>query len=192
MGLTMRRFLGMVIGVGFLALAMRAGTQEPVGVKPTIEHIRLARAVGTWDATMKTYVQGPDAEPIVSQGTEVVKLMPGGLWLQTEYDGKIGEIPFHAVSLTGYDPKKDKYVGTWVDSMSPTLLVTEGDFDTKTKSLTMNAKGTEQLTGKPYEAKMTSIFSDKETRLYMMFVKNDRTKGQFVKFVEITYTKRPD
>ena len=189
---TKRHLVGMVIGLVLLGPAMQADAQEPAGVKPTIEHIRLARAVGTWDATMKTYVRGPDAEPIVSRGTEVARLIPGGLWLQSQYDGKVGEIPFHAVSLTGYDPKKDKYVGTWVDSMSPTLLVMEGDFDTMTKSLTMNAKGTEQATGRPYEAKMTTIFTEKETRLYMMFVKNERTKGQFVKFVEITYTKRPD
>ena len=189
---TRRHLLGMVIRLGLLGLALPADAQEPTGGKPTIEHIRLARAVGTWDATMKTYVRGPDAEPLVSQGTEVAKLIPGGLWLQTEYHGKLGQMPFHAVSLIGYNPEKEKYVGTWVDSMSPALLVMEGDFDTKTKSLTMNAKGTEQATGKPYEAKMTSIFTEKETRLYMMFVKNERTKGQFVKFVEITYTKRPD
>ncbi len=174
---TGRVLLGIVIGMGFSDLATRGDAQEPPAVKPTIEHVRLSRAVGTWDAEMKTWARGPDADPIVSKGTEVVKLMPGGLWLQTEYHGKVGEIPFHALGVTGYDPKKARYVGSWVDSMSPALLVMEGDFDTKTKSLTMTTSGTEHATGKPYEAKMTSIFTDKDLRLYMMFVKNSQTKG---------------
>lgn len=184
--------LGMVIGLGFSGLAAQGDAQETPAGKPTIEHLRLAHAVGTWDATMKSWVRGPDADPIVSKGTEVAKLMPGGLWLLTEYDGKVGEIPFHGVGQTGYDPRKGKYVGSWVDSMSPALLVTEGEFEPKTRTLTMTASGIEPSTGKPYEARMTSIYKDKDTRVHTMSVKNDRTQGEFVKFVEITYSKHPD
>ena len=35
------------------------------------------------------------AEPEVSKGVEVAKLMPGGFWLLNEFDGKFGEMEFH-------------------------------------------------------------------------------------------------
>ena len=41
----------------------------------------------------------------------------------------------------GYDPAKKKYVGTWIDSMSPTLRVLEGTYDAKTKTLTYKGDG---------------------------------------------------
>ena len=34
---------------------------------------------------------------------------------------------FHGQGQTGYDPNKKKYVGTWVDSISPTIMIMEGD-----------------------------------------------------------------
>lgn len=193
MSRTTRVLLGMVVGLGLSGFATLAKAQESPVPKPTAEHERLAHEVGTWDATIKSWVQGPSAEPIVSKGTEVVKLMPGGLWLLTEFHGKAaGDIAFHGAGATGYDPKKGKYVGTWVDSMSPAVMLTEGDFDPKTDTLTMTAKGTEPASGKPYDAKMTSVFKDKDTRVFTMSMKTDQTGGEFVKIVEITYTKRPD
>ena len=70
--------------------------------------------------------------------------------------------------------------------------MTEGDLNPKTKTLTMTANGTELASGRPYEARMISVIKDKDTPIYTMSVKNEQTKGEFVKFVEITYTKRPD
>jgi len=83
----------MVVGLGFSGFATLAKAQESPVPKPTTEHERLAHEVGTWDATMKSWVQGPGAEPIVSKETEVVKLMPGGLWLLTEFHGKARRHP---------------------------------------------------------------------------------------------------
>ncbi len=55
---------------------------------------------------------------------------------------KFGDMDFHGQGQTGYDPAKKKYIGTWVDSMSPTIMMMEGDFDPRTKTLTMYSKGT--------------------------------------------------
>ena len=101
--------------------------------KPTPEHERLAKGVGTWDATIKSWMQGPDAEPMVSKGVEMVKLMPGGLWSLSEFHGKFGDADFHGAGQTGYDPAKKKYIGTWVDSMETSITMMEGDFDPQTK-----------------------------------------------------------
>ena len=158
---------------------------------PTPEHERLARDVGTWDATIKSWMQGPGSEPSVSKGVEVAKMMPGGLWVLSEFHGKFGDTAFHGQGQTGYDPVKKKYIGTWVDSMSPTIMITEGDFDPQTNTFTMYSKGVDPA-GKPYDAKMVDVHKDKDTRVFSMSMKSDETRGEYIKVMEISYVKRRD
>jgi hypothetical protein len=165
------------------------GQDAPPIPKPTPDHERLAKEVGSWDATVKSWMGGPGSEPSVSQGVEVVKLMPGGLWTKSEFDGKFGDSEFHGCGQTGYDTKKGKYVGTWVDTLSTEIMMMEGDYDAATRTMTMTSKGT-QPSGKPYESKMTTKFEGDDTRVFTMSMKSDETKGEYVKMMEITYKKR--
>ncbi len=158
---------------------------------PTPDHERLARNVGTWDATVKSWMQGTGSDPSVSKGVEVAKMMPGGLWVLSEFHGKFGDAAFHGQGQTGYDPVKKKYIGTWVDSMSPAMMITEGDFDPQTKTFTMYSKGVDPA-GKPYDAKMVDVHKDKDTRVFSMSMKPDETRGEYIKVMEISYVKRRD
>jgi Protein of unknown function (DUF1579) len=185
-----RSFVGLVACLGWVGAANLAlGQDRPPVAKPTAEHRLLAEDVGTWDATVKSWMRGPDSEPTVSQGVEVVKLMPGGLWAQSEFDGKFGDQEFHGCGATGYDTKKRKYVGTWVDSMSTEIMVMEGDYDPATRTLTTYAKGTDP-SGKAYDAKMTGKHEGDDTRVFTMSIKSDESKGEYVKMMEITYKRR--
>jgi hypothetical protein len=184
-----RNFVGLVVCVGSLgAASLVRGQDGPPNPKPTAEHKLLAKDVGTWDATVKSWMGGPDSQPAVSQGVEVAK-MPGGLWLQSEFDGKFGDAEFHGCGQSGYDTKKKKYVGTWVDSMATEMMIMEGDYDTATSTLTMYAKGNGP-SGKEYDSKMTTKHEDDDTRVFTMSVKSDETKGEYVKMLEITYKRR--
>ena len=78
-------------GTGAVGLATLSNAQESPVPKPTPEHERLARDVGTWYATIKSWMQGPGSEPSVSKGVEVAKMMPGGLWVLSEFHGKFGD-----------------------------------------------------------------------------------------------------
>jgi hypothetical protein len=184
-----RSFVVLVASLGLLGVASSARGQEGAPPKATAEHERLAKEVGTWDATIKSWHAGPDSEPTVSQGVEVVKLMPGGLWIKSEFDGKFGDMEFHGCGQTGYDTRKGKYVGTFVDSMSTEMMIMEGDYDAATRTATMSAKGTGP-SGKPYDAKMTSKYEDDDTRVFTMLMKSDETKGEVIKVMEITYKRR--
>jgi hypothetical protein len=185
----MHQAAGVVLVLGMCGLGAIARGQE--GPKPAPEHARLAEGVGTWDATIKSWMQGPGSDPVESKGVEVVKLMPGGLWALSEFHGKFGEMDFHGAGQSGYDPAKKKYIGTWVDSMETSIMTMEGDYDPQTKTLTMHAQGTGH-DGKPYEAKMVEVIQDKDHRVFTMSMKSDETKGEFVKMMEISYVRRPD
>jgi Protein of unknown function (DUF1579) len=190
MSAMIRSFVGLVVCLGWVGAATLARGQDGAPVpKPTAEHERLAKDVGTWDATIKSWMRGPDSEPTVSQGVEVVKLMPGGLWAQSEFDGKFGDQEFHGCGQTGYDTKKGKYVGTWVDSMSTEIMIMEGDYDAASRTVTMFAKATDP-SGKAYDAKMTSKSESNDSRVFTMSMKSEETKGEYVKVMEITYKRR--
>ncbi len=53
---------------------------------------------------------------------------------------------FSGASTLGYDPKKEKFVGTWIDSMSPTLTHMEGEFDEKKNAMVMHYEMFDMMT----------------------------------------------
>ena len=180
-----RAFLGVCVSASILGAYARA--QEPL--KPTDEHKILAADVGTWDATVKTFMSGPEAEPAVSKGTEVNEMMAGGMWLMSKFDGEFGGVKFQGRGQFGYDPLKKKYVGTWVDSMSPTLSVLEGTYDAKTKTMSYVGDGVDPATKAKYTQKMVTTTKPDGTRVFALYMKYEG-RGDEAKFMEITYTKR--
>ena len=83
---------------------------------PGPEHEMLKKDVGTWDATVEMFM-APGAPPAVSKGTETVTML-GGFWQVGEFKSEMIGQPFEGQGITGYDPAKKKFVGTWVDTMS--------------------------------------------------------------------------
>ena len=120
----------------------------PPIAQPTPQHQLLKKDVGTWDATMKAWF-APSAEPVVSQGTERNELLRGGLWLISRYEGHIADTAFVGCGTFGFDPLKQKYVGTWVDNVTSNLSVLEGDYDADARTLTMISHRRNPHTGKP-------------------------------------------
>jgi hypothetical protein len=158
------------------------------GAKPTAEHKILAQDEGTWDATIKSFTAGPDAEPMISRGTEVNTVLTGGLWLLSKFDGDFGGVKFEGRGQFGYDPVKKKYVGSWIDSLSPNLSVLEGTYDPRTKTMTYTGDGIGP-DGVKYTQRMVTTTKDDGTRVFTLYMKVGEAKGE-AKFMEITYTKR--
>jgi Protein of unknown function (DUF1579) len=165
------------------------GQDAPPLPRPMAEHERLAEDAGTWDATIKHWTHGPDSEPAVSHGVDVVKLLPGGLWTHDEFDGKLGDLEFHGCGQTGYNTRKKKYVGTWVDSLSTEIMMTEGDYDPATTTFTMYGKGAGP-SGTEYDARLTTKREGSDVRVFTIAMKTPETKGEYVKLIEITYKRR--
>lgn len=191
MKIVIRKLPALVVLVGLVGLGAAASAQDgPPGAKPTAEHKLLAKDVGTWDATVKSWMSGPDSEPSVSKGVEVDKLLPGGLWLTNDFEGEFGGMAFHGHGVSGYDTQKKKYVGMWVDSLATSIMTMEGAYDAGTHTVTMYGKGTD-MAGKPYESKSTTKYASDDERVFTMSIKSDDTKGEYMKMMEITYKRRP-
>ena len=172
------------------SLAGHAWAQEgPPVQKPLPEHKILAADEGTWDATIKMYAGGPDAEPTVSKGTEINEILPGGLWVLSKFEGDFGGMKLLGRGQFGYDPVEKKYVGTWIDSTSTILSVLEGDYDAKTKTMTFVGDGYDPVQKAKFSQKMVTQSKDDGTRIFSLYMKFEGRPAE-VKFLEITYTKR--
>src|SRR5262245_43634678 len=82
--------------------------------KPGPEHELLKQSLGTWNASVESWM-APGAPPSVSKGTETNVLTGGGMWLVTDFKSEFMSMPFTGHGVMGYDPGKKKYVSTWVD-----------------------------------------------------------------------------
>lgn len=111
-----------------------------ISAQPQAEHQWLQKLVGEW--TYETEViMGPDQPSITSSGTETVRSL-GELWVLAEGQGEMpGCGPVTTLVTLGYDPQKQRYVGTWLGSMMTYLWLYEGELDAGGTVLTLNSDG---------------------------------------------------
>jgi hypothetical protein len=154
--------------------------------KPGKEHKILAKEVGEWDAAVKVW-EKPAAKPMESKGKETNRML-GDFWLVSRFEGELAGMPFVGGGAFGYDPVKKKFVGIWIDSMSPHQMTFVGDYDEDTETMTSMGEGFDLQTNKPCKTKMISRFTGDDTRVMEMHMQGD--DGKFSKTMEITYTRR--
>jgi len=152
---------------------------------PTKEHEIFKQDVGKWDATMKLY-HTPDAEPTISKATETNELI-GGMWLVNRFEGELMGMPFSGIGQWGYDPAEKKYVGTWIDNMTPYMQTIRGDYDPATKTLTSLSESRDPMTGEKITYKETARTIDENTRQFEMFMPDG--KGGYQKMLEVEYKR---
>ena len=166
-----------------LATATPLLAQDAQGMpKPGAEHQLLAAKAGVWDATMEMADM-----PGTSTGVSTLTVACGGFWLIDDFHANLGGMPFSGHGTTGYDPAKGKYVGTWIDSMSPSLMTLEGSMDKAGKVLTMTGMGP-GMDGKPVLHRMVTTQVDANTQTFEMFVPGP--DGKDMKVMTITYKRR--
>lgn len=128
-----------LLTVSVAAGVVRADQQMPEMPKPGPENAWLQKMVGQWEAETEAKY-APDQPAVKSKGSESIKAV-GGFWIMDEVKGEMMGQPFTGVMALGYDPNKEKYVGTWIDSMTGKLWEYEGQLDEETQVLTLESEG---------------------------------------------------
>lgn len=175
--------------VAALAMVAAEGSLAQEFPKPGPEHEQLKRLAGEWDALVKCQMPASDGSSSTqeSKGEYTAKLDVGGYFLVTEFKCHLGGQAFHGRGLNGYDPFKKKYVGVWVDSMSPSVYMLEGAFDESGKVYTETMTGPDPQ-GKPMKMRMTTEIQDNEHLHVKMFGPGDGGKETLM--MEIAYTRK--
>jgi hypothetical protein len=108
--------------------------------EPQQEHLWLQKLVGEW--TMEAVMNsGPDQPETKHAGRETVRSV-GELW--TVGEGR-GEAPgggmVDSIMTLGYDPRRQKFVGTFIASCMTHLWPYEGTLDATGRVLTLDSEG---------------------------------------------------
>jgi hypothetical protein len=109
-------------------------------IEPLKQHEWLQQLLGEWTYESECVME-PGKPPETFNGSESVRGL-GGLWVLCEGHGEMpgGGTPSMLMTL-GYDPRQQRFVGTWVGSMMTHLWVYDGSLDAEEKVLTLNAEG---------------------------------------------------
>jgi len=108
--------------------------------EPKEEHRWLQQFVGEWNYEHEA-VMAPGQPPIKCGGLERVRSI-GGLWVVGEGTGEMPDGGTATTMITlGYDPAKQRFVGTFIGSMMSCMWVYEGALDRVSNTLTLDCDG---------------------------------------------------
>jgi len=132
----------------------------------TEHHDSLLRRVGRWEGTLTAFMPGVPSEPAPAQ-ERVIGI--GEFWTQAIFNCEFMGAPYRGTGCLGYDPVKQKYVGTWIDSGSSELAMMEGERDPETQALTMRWSSLDPATGNPVPHRsVTTLEKGKRTTTFYM------------------------
>jgi hypothetical protein len=106
-------------------------TQMPGTMGPSPEQKKLEPLVGEWEA--KITMHGP--MPAESKGVETNRMICGGKWMESVFQGEIMGMPFEGRSLMGWDAEKKAYAGIWIDNMGPAMTSMQGTWSEADKGV---------------------------------------------------------
>jgi len=111
---------------------------EKIELRP--EHEWLQRFVGdwSWEAEVDHGPDAPVAGPMT--GTERVRSLDGA-WIVCEGESEYAGQRNHSVITLGFDPMRNRFVGTYVGSMMTHLWVYDGRLDSEQRVLTLDCEG---------------------------------------------------
>ncbi|MBI4779774.1 MAG: DUF1579 domain-containing protein [Oscillatoriophycideae cyanobacterium NC_groundwater_1537_Pr4_S-0.65um_50_18] len=161
---------------------------SPMPAQPQKEHQWLQKLVGEWTYETEVMME-PNQPPVKSTGTETVRSL-GGLWFLAEGQG---EMPCGGAATTlmtlGYDPQKQRYVGTWIGSMMTYLWQYDGELDAAATILTLNADGP-AMTGEKKLGKYKDVieFKSDDHRVLTSHMLGD--DGQWQHFMTAHYRRK--
>jgi hypothetical protein len=186
--MTLVRGIALSAALAVLSAASTSGQdQKPPQAGPSDEHAYLHQFVGEWRTTGKgTDPSGKDKD---LTGFEFDRMVLNDYWLFFVYNTQTDGKPYVGHGMIGYDPVRKKYIGTWVDSMTPYMATFDGSADRKQKTLTMEVSGTDSNTGKSCKGRLVFEFADPEHRSLKSYKIGDN--GEATLSFELHYTKEP-
>lgn len=150
-------------------------------------HKMLAKSDGEWNEDINMWMT-PGAPVQKSTASCMNKMILGGRYQSSTHTGSFNGMPFEGISTVAYDNAKKAFVTTWVDNMGTGIMVMEGNWDDKTKTLNTKGKQTDPMTGKDMMVRETFQIIDDNTQKMEMFM--TPAGGKEYKSMEIVFTRK--
>ncbi len=155
--------------------------------QPTPEHKWLLQLLGDWTFESEC-VMGPDQAPMKSTGKQTTRSL-GSLWTlgEMESDDPNGE-PMQSLFTLGFDPVKQRFVGTFVASCMTHLWPYEGQLDADRKVLTLDSAGP-SFAGDGTMAKFQDIIEIIDKDHYLLLSQYHNADGTSTQFMRAKYRR---
>jgi hypothetical protein len=184
--------LGCALLIGGAALAKGKGDNpDPMAATmkyatPGPEHKALHSLVGSWVVAGKFWID-PQKQPVASSGSAEVRPL-GDLWVVLDFKGEFMGTPYLGHGTKGFDLTKNRYVGTWIDTMQSYVMSSEGTADATGKVITYTVNDLDPTTGKMGTVReVTKIESDSR---HTVATYKKGPDGKDLKIMELVYTRK--
>jgi len=166
----------------FTAACATAADTVPA-VAPELDVLKMEE--GVWDAAIEFPPATPDQAPTRATGVQTNTFVTGDRWIRNDFevDAKYG-----GHGTWGFDPKKNRYVGIWVDSNQDYIRLDEGTYDRASKTMTWTSELRQPDPHPPAKYRMTETFRG-GTRVLTMTAIGPKS-GKEVPLGTITFTRR--
>jgi Protein of unknown function (DUF1579) len=154
---------------------------------PGDAHKKLGAMVGTFNTDVKMWMD-PGAPPTVGSGVAENTWALDGRFVEQRFNGTFMGMPFHGIGYTGYDNLKKHYIGSWMDNMTTSMMVSSGTASSDGKSITFTSTMDDPMTGKSSEVKETVTVVDNDHHTLEMW--GAGPDGKMYKAMEINYTRK--
>lgn len=154
---------------------------------PADGHKRLDPLVGTFE-TKISFWMAPGAPPNVGTGISDHRWVLGGRYVEQVYRGTSMGMPFEGIGYTGYDNARQKYVGTWMDSMGTGIMNSVGSGKPSDKEIPFSSTSFEPARGKQIAFRSVVRISDRNRHSYEMWTK--APNGKEFQTLRVEYTRK--
>jgi Protein of unknown function (DUF1579) len=150
-------------------------------------HKKLEPMAGEWTYTAKFWM-APDAPPMDMKGTATRKMIMDGRFLQDEVVNSGDGMPFKGCGLMGYDNHLGKYVMTWIDSMSTSIMQATGEVSADGKTFTFTHEDFDPLLNKTLKSRDVTRITGPDTcvsEFYRIMPDGKEVKGGEIHFTRV-------
>lgn len=183
----LRRSMPVALILALVPLALPAQEDGDLAPAKPSGHEWLKPWAGTWDTRDKAR-SSPEAAYTETAGVHTIRLDLNGFWLVSDLQTTLFGMPYKAHMQIGYDPRRNVFVGTVINSLTPELTLLEGSLDDAKKVLTMTYDAFHPVSGKPQKQK--AVWEVKDANSVALRFSMPAADGKDFVFLEKLYTRR--
>ncbi|UJP06293.1 MAG: DUF1579 domain-containing protein [Nitrosomonas sp.] len=153
---------------------------------PGEPHKLLASLTGSWTTQTKEWMH-PQEPFMQSTGFAEITMLLDGRFLQQRITGSMHGKPFSAIWTVVYDNLLQRYISTWIDTMSTQIFTMEGTAGADGKTITFTGQHAEIGGGQMTHRAIWKIV-DGNLQEFVMY--GAHHGGQEVKMLETIYVRK--
>lgn len=151
------------------------------------QHELLLRKVGLWDVECSYFVS-PEEDPLQVEGTDRVEAI-GQYWTESRFEVTISGFEVSGRAITGYDPERNCFLGTWCDSSNPYLYLYEGQIHDDGQTLELEGDNIDPHTRQLVKYRSVEVIGETERKLSLFL---EAKANQEIKIFEYMYRRRSE